>query len=53
VARADAPGETSGSIAVVFEAAESEAQRRLLALIEALPEIPDSRRSAAALDPSS
>jgi hypothetical protein len=46
VARLSGPGQEPGSIAVVFEPTDDEARRRLLALLEQLPEIPSSGRRA-------
>jgi cellulose biosynthesis protein BcsQ len=49
VARRSEPGQEPGSIAVVFEPADSEARQRLLALLEELPEIPRSGHRASPL----
>lgn len=47
VARTSGLGQDSGSMAVVFEPVDPEAQQRLLALLDALPEIPGSGQPAA------
>jgi cellulose biosynthesis protein BcsQ len=49
VARLSGSEQEPGSIAVVFEPADGEARRRLLALLEELPEIPRSGHRASAL----
>ena len=46
VARLSGPGQEPGSIAVLFEPGDRDAQQRLSALLEQLPELPGSGRSA-------